>query len=144
HVNGVTKNGDTLDSSFPLIQQILKDDGYYTGFIGKYGQFLGQPRGFSWWATSDGDVYVDPQYHINGHDTLISGHISDVYPQLAKAFLNSVPAGQNFALFYFTRVPHNPTIPRTQDAQLYLNDTLPSPSNFPFYSNNYPSFYTAE
>lgn len=142
HINGVEKNGDTLDASFPLIQQILKDQGFYTGFIGKYGQFLAQPKGFNWWATSDGDVYVDPTYTINGNDTLIPGHISDVYPDLAKTFLNSVPADKNFVLFYFMRVPHDPTIPRTQDAQLYENKTLPFPSNFPFYTNTYPSFYT--
>ncbi len=142
HINGVEKNGDTLKSSFPLIQKILSDEGYYTGFIGKYGQYFGDPKGFNWWATSDGDVYINPNYTINGKDTLINGHISDVYPQLAKTFLNNVPAGKNFALFYFTRIPHDPTIPRTQDAQLYLNDTLPFPSNYPFYTNNYPSFYS--
>lgn len=142
HVNHVMSNGDTLDNSFPLIQQILKDHGYYTGFVGKYGQFLNSPTGFNWWATSEGNVYVDPLYHINGKDTAISGHISDVYPQLAKTFLNSVPAGQNFVLFYFTRAPHGPTVPRQQDSLLYLNDTMPFPSNFSFYSNNFPSFYT--
>lgn len=142
HINGVMSNGNTLDSSFPLIQQILKDHGYYTGFIGKYGQFLGAPKGFNWWATSDENVYINPPCHINGSDTTISGHISDIYPQLAKTFLNSVPEGKNFVLFYFTRVPHGPTIPRSQDSLLYLNDTMPFPSNFSFYTNNYPSFYT--
>ena len=141
HINGVMSNGDTLKSSFPLIQQILQDHGYYTGFVGKYGQFLGAPHGFNWSATSAGDVYIDPVYHINGVDTTISGHISDVYPQLAKTFLNSIPEGKNFVLFYFTRIPHGPTIPRSQDSLLYLDETMPFPSNFSFYTNNYPSFY---
>src|SRR5205085_10651139 len=37
HLNGTEKNGDTLDLSLITIQQILTDNGYYTGFIGKYG-----------------------------------------------------------------------------------------------------------
>ncbi|HYV92942.1 MAG TPA: sulfatase-like hydrolase/transferase [Chitinophagales bacterium] len=142
HINGLESNGDTLNSSFPLIQQILKDHGYYTGFIGKYGQFMGDPKGFNWWAVSSTETYVDPPYTINGKDTTISGHISDVYPQLAKTFLNTVPAGQNFVLYYFTRVPHGPTTPRPQDSLLYLNETIPFASNYTFYTSNYPSFYS--
>ncbi|MCS6990366.1 MAG: sulfatase-like hydrolase/transferase [Chitinophagales bacterium] len=143
HVHGVEKNGDAMNSGVPLIQQILKDHGYHTGFVGKYGQYLGDPQGFHWWATSDGNVYENATYRINGVDTLIVGHITDVYQQLAMDFLNSVPAGKRFALFFFTRVPHEPTQPRASDASLYVNEPLPFPSNFSFYTNNYPSFYTS-
>jgi len=141
HVNGVVKNGSKLSNQFTLVQQILHDNGYYTGFVGKYGQFLGTPKGFDWWATSDGDIYVNPDYTINGKDTLIPGHITDVYPQLAKRFLNSVPAGKSFVLFYFHRAPHDPTIPRPQDTSLYTNEVMPFPSDFQFYTVNYPSYY---
>jgi arylsulfatase A-like enzyme len=141
HENGVTKNGASLSGEFPLIQQILKDHGYYTGFIGKYGQYLGQPKGFDWTATSDGDIYNNALYHINGKDTAIQGNIIDVYPRLATTFLNSVPQGKSFVLFYFTRAPHDPTIPTGADANLYLDQQMPFPSNFQFYTSNYPSFY---
>ncbi|MCY7410512.1 MAG: sulfatase-like hydrolase/transferase, partial [Chitinophagales bacterium] len=142
HLNGVTKNGDQLDSSLNMIQKILKTNGYYTGFVGKYGQFLGTPTGFNWWATSDGDIYNDALYTINGVDTAISGSIIDIYPQLAKTFLNSVPEGKDFVLFYFPRAPHLPTVPRSVDSLLYIEESIPYPSNYKFYKNNYPSFYT--
>ena len=144
HINGTTKNGDTLNLSFITIQQILKDNGYFTGFIGKYGQYFGDPIGFNWWATSQTDDYVNPPYRMNGIDTSFSGNLIEVYPRLAKTFLNSVPAGKNFALFYFTKVPHDPTIPTSHDSLLYLNEIKPFPSNFSFYDNNYPSFYQDE
>jgi N-acetylglucosamine-6-sulfatase len=141
HTNGVTKNGDVMDPSFIVVQQVLKDNGYYTGFVGKYGQFLGTPVGFDYWATSDGDIYNNALYTINGVDTAINGSIIDIYPQLAKDFLNSVPEGKSFALFYFPRAPHLPTVPRTVDSLLYLNEKIPYPENYKFYKNNYPSFY---
>jgi hypothetical protein len=142
HANGVTKNGAKLDEDYMLVQQVLSDHGYYTGFVGKYGQYLGQPEGFDWWATSEGDIFVDPEYKINGNDTLIPGHILDVYPQLALSFLNAVPEGQSFALFYFVREPHSPTTPRESDQALYSEEVLPFPSNFDFYDQGYPSYYT--
>jgi hypothetical protein len=114
--------------SLPLVQQILKDNGYYTGFVGKYGQFQGQPTGFDWWATSEGNVYVDAVYSINDSpDTVIPGHITDVYEDMALTFLNSVPANKPFMMMYFTRVPHGPTIPRSQEQNLYLTESMPVP-----------------
>ncbi len=143
HVHGVEKNGDAMNPGMPLIQQILKDNGYHTGFVGKYGQFLGDPAGFNWWATSEGNVFTDATYRINGKDTVITGHITDVYMQLALDFLNSVPQGKRFALFFLTRVPHLPATPRTVDAALFVSEIMPFPSNFVFYTNNYPSFYVS-
>ncbi|MBX7110190.1 MAG: sulfatase-like hydrolase/transferase [Chitinophagales bacterium] len=143
HKHGCIINGDHMYDSLPLIQQILKDNGYYTGFVGKYGQNLGLPQGFDWYAISQSDNYVDVVYTINGLDTFIAGHISDIYPQLALQFLNQVPEGQPFALFYFHRAPHGPTVPRPEDALLYTTDTIPFPSNFYKYQHDYPSFYYA-
>ncbi|MGB3073982.1 MAG: sulfatase-like hydrolase/transferase [Chitinophagales bacterium] len=141
HKHGCIVNGNHMNDSLPLIQQILKDNGYFTGFVGKYGQNLGLPQGFDWYAISQSDNYVDVVYTINGADTFIAGHISDIYPQLALTFLNQVPEGQPFALFYFHRAPHGPTIPRPEDALLYTTDTIPFPSNFYKYNHDYPSFF---
>jgi len=127
--------------NIPLISQILQSAGYYTGFVGKYGQAQNTPEGFNWWATSNGDIYMNADYTINGVDTVIQGHITDVYQNLAMTFLNTVPQGKKFLLFFNTRVPHEPTVPRDQDLSLYLNDTVPFPGNFYKYSVNYPSYF---
>ncbi|MEO6168314.1 MAG: sulfatase-like hydrolase/transferase [Chitinophagales bacterium] len=141
HKHGCIINGDHMNDSLPLIQQILKDNGYYTGFVGKYGQNLGVPQGFDWWAISLSDFYENVIYTINNKDTFIAGHISDIYPQLALQFLNQVPEGKPFALFYFHRAPHGPIVPRPEDAALYNTDPIPFPANFYKYNHDYPSFY---
>jgi hypothetical protein len=137
HNNGCINNGDGLIDSLPLIQEILQAAGYYTGFVGKYGQGL-HPRGFDWFAKSDEDNFIDAHYVINGTPMVIPGHISDVYPQLAIDFLNSVPAGKPFALFYFHREPHGPSIPRPGDESLYVNEEVPFPANFYKYNMTIP------
>ncbi len=135
-VDNISKHYDGI----PLVQQILHDAGYYTGFVGKYGNFQGDPQGFDWWATSAGNIYIDPKYTINGRDTSISGHISDVYQNLAMTFLNGVPQGKKFCLMFFTRVPHSPTTPLDRDMGLYNTDIITAPDNFYKYSSNYPSY----
>ncbi|MCS6917075.1 MAG: sulfatase-like hydrolase/transferase [Chitinophagales bacterium] len=141
--HGVLRNGDTLNKALTLVQTLLQQRGYYTGFIGKFGQRFGDPRGFHWWAVSRGNNFINETYSINGVSESRPGHISDVYFNLAKEFIATVPAQTPFALFYFTRVPHHPTTPRPEDESLYLNESMPFPSNFNFYTSLYPSYYHA-
>ncbi|MEO6169302.1 MAG: sulfatase-like hydrolase/transferase [Chitinophagales bacterium] len=142
HHHGALDNTTRMNDGLPLVQQILKDNGYYTGFVGKYGQLQGKPIGFNYWATSDGNVFFNANFNINnGADTLIPGHITDVYQDIAINFLNSVPSGDPFLLMFFTRVPHGPNLPRTEDRSLYTSETMPFPSNFAKYTTNYPSYF---
>ncbi len=141
HKHGALDNRTRRFDGLYHVQQILRDHGYYTGFVGKFGQFQGDPEGFDWWATSKGNIFINPQYEINNKDTLIPGHISDVYQDLALTFLNSVPAGKKFLLMFYTRIPHLPTTPRPADTNLYLTESMPIPSNMSNYTANYPSFF---
>lgn len=142
HHHGALDNSTRMTDGKPLVQQILKDNGYYTGFVGKYGQMQGKPSGFNYWATSDGNIYINANFNINnGPDTTLLGHISDNYQTLAMNFLNSVPPTSPFLLMFFTRVPHGPNVPRPADLGLYTTETMPFPSNFSKYSYNYPSYF---
>ncbi|MCS6990582.1 MAG: sulfatase-like hydrolase/transferase [Chitinophagales bacterium] len=141
HKHGAIDNNTRRYEGLYHVQQILRSNGYYTGFVGKFGQFQGDPEGFDWWATSKGNIFMNPQYEINGQDTLISGHISDAYQNLALRFLNSVPPGKKFLLMFFTRIPHLPTTPRPEDTGLYLNEQMPLPTNMSNYAYNFPSFF---
>lgn len=141
HRHGAIDNNTHHKDGLTMIQHLLQDAGYYTGFIGKYGQKQGMPQGFDWWLTSDGNVFENPDYTINGKDTLIEGHISDVYQWAANEFLESVPPGKKFMLMFFTRAPHGPTIPRPEDTQLYTDELMPFPANFSKYQINYPSYF---
>ncbi len=141
HVHGVRKNGDPLNAALTLVQTLLQQRGYYTGFIGKYGQNFGNPQGFHWWAVTKSSAYMDQQYTVNGVTQFKPGHTTDIDFQLAKEFIATVPSQTPFALFYFTRVPHHPTNPRSVDTVVYAQQSITVPSNFSFYSNSYPSYY---
>ena len=146
HKHGATINSGTMISGLTLVQQILHDNGYYTGFIGKYGvkgyvSSNGTPVGFDWSATSKSE-YINPTFSVNGQiiTETDGSHYTQVMQEYALSFLNAVPEGKPFMLFYFTIAPHGPTVPRAQEANLYLNETMPFPTNFSEYSENYPSY----
>jgi N-acetylglucosamine-6-sulfatase len=146
HKHGATINSETMIPGLPTIQQILHDNGYYTGFLGKYGVSgyvtnNGSPLGFDWYATSKDD-YIDPTFNVNGHSITLNDsiHYTQAIQDYALHFLDSVPQDKPFLLFYFTVVPHGPTVPRAQEANLYSDDTMPFPSNFHKYTENFPSY----
>ena len=141
HKHGAIDNHSRRFDGLTMVQEVLQGAGYYTGFVGKFGQFQGDPVGFDYWATSDGNNFNPGDYLVNGNDTVITGHISNVYQDFALHFLDNVPAGKNFVLFFFTRVPHSPTIPRSGDTDLYVMETMPVPDNFVEYEHNYPSYF---
>jgi N-acetylglucosamine-6-sulfatase len=138
--HGSKSNGELFDFDLPMVQQILTDSGYYTGFIGKWGNGFGSPLGFSWYVISEGDDYIDPSYEYNGMDTTFPGNVMDVYPQLTTDFLATVPDGQPFALFLFHRAPHDVAIPREVDDTIYMGFDPEIPPNFQKYYDDYPSY----
>ncbi|MBC8048120.1 MAG: sulfatase-like hydrolase/transferase [Fimbriimonadaceae bacterium] len=148
HAHGCIANQYAFnhDGSETLVQQVLKENGYLTGFIGKYGQGFGDPMGFDWWYTSTGNGYVDPNYKSSTATTAsgtiaIPGNILDTYPQLALDFLNSTTSDQPFALFYFHRAPHDFIDPRESDLNLYIDEEMSFPDNYKErYADDYPSY----
>ncbi|MCY7409068.1 MAG: sulfatase-like hydrolase/transferase, partial [Chitinophagales bacterium] len=114
HHHGAVTNGAPMITGLPMIQQILKDNGYYTGFVGKTGQ-SGDPIGFDWYAKSLSPDYVDPKFKVNGITSTFTGHYADISEKFALQFLDTVPEGQPFLLMFFTVVPHGPTIPKAED-----------------------------
>lgn len=142
HLNGVENNWIQLNDSIKLIQQILRKNGYYTGFVGKYGGGMGQPKGFDYWVNSEDEKdYTDLEYVVNGSTIFIPGHVSDVFDSLAMDFLKEAKLHQPFALFYFHRVPHNPCTPAPGDEALYTDEEIPFPANFYNFPALYPNFY---
>ena len=67
---------------------------------------------------------------INGVDTTIQGHITDVYFQLAKTFLSTIPKEATVYADVFYACSACAGFPRPQDSTLYKNDTMPFPANF--------------
>ena len=144
HQHGTFNNGDELDTTLPMIQKILHDEGYYTGFIGKYGNGFPAPKEFDYWVDiGDDEVYKNTWIKVNGENVYIPGHITDAFNTYINAFLDSVNVhnDQPFAFFFSPLAPHTPNAPRASDAALFNAEIMPFPDNFGAYSSLYPNFY---
>ncbi len=143
HHHGVYNNGKVTSFNHVTTAEILHNNGYYTGFVGKYGfQKFPDIDGFDYYLESSNDVYWNSDYDYNGQfNIVIPGHKTDVITNKAFEFLNSVPNGERFLLYVNHKAPHVPYTPRTQDIGIYHDAPLPFPSNFYKYKFNYPSSY---
>lgn len=143
HQHGADNNNTPYYDSLITIQQILEDQGYYTGFIGKYGQGFNAPNEFDYWINLESENYLNVNYNVNGVTTFIPGHTTDVLATFVNAFLDStlVHSDQPFALFFFPLAPHPPATPRVEDKHAYDGQPIPFPTNFYAYDSLYPQFY---
>lgn len=142
HKDGATGNQDTLDAGIPTIAEIMHNNGYTTGFVGKYHMTSQKQPGWDYWFSFPNvSQYFDPYGNINGHDTVFVGqYLTDVINNLSMYFLDSVVTDSPFFLICAQVAPHDPFDARLQDDSLYLNTTVPLPSNFSFYTQNYPNY----
>lgn len=140
--NGTKANTDKYDDSLDMIQEVLQDNGYYTGFVGKYGSNKNVPKGFDYYIINNYEKdYTNILYTLNGVDTLILGHLTDVYDDHVQEFLDSAILHQPFALFFFSNVPHNPHTPRNEELGMYADEVIPFPENFYQFPEVYPNYY---
>ncbi len=116
-------HGVGFSSSYQLTEEqwaktypaILKGNGYYTGFVGKFGVEYYTFRGnanekFDYWYGHDGWTNFFPKesnsssckpYHEAENDI-----ITPIMSEAVHHFLDSVPAGQPFCLSVSLNVPH--------------------------------------
>lgn len=144
HQHGVANNGEMYNTDLPTVQQVLKDHGYYTGFIGKYGNGFDPPNEFDYWVDiGDAELYKNTWLNVNGSLVWCPGHITDAFNGYINAFFDSaaVHSNQPFALFFFQFAPHTPNVPRTADAHLFDAQPIPMPADFVRNDSLYPDFY---
>jgi arylsulfatase A-like enzyme len=144
HNHKTANNGDDLNDTLPKIQQILKDQGYYTGFIGKYGNGFPAPVEFDFWVDiGDDEMYKNTWIKVNGENVFVSGHITNSFNDYINHFFDSVEVHSDkpFALFFFPLAPHTPNTPRSTDAGLYFDEAMPFPENFSNFAGIYPEYY---
>lgn len=143
HKNGATNNYDTLDGGITTIAEIMHSYGYTTGFVGKYHMTAQKQPGWDYWFSFPNvSRYYDPYGNINGRDTVFVGqYLTDVINNLSMYFLDSVVTPDKpFFLICAQVAPHDPFDARLQDDSLYLTTTVPLPTNFYSYTQNYPSY----
>ncbi|MBA3648684.1 MAG: sulfatase-like hydrolase/transferase [Chitinophagales bacterium] len=143
HHHGVISNATVKNLGHVTAAEILHGQGYYTGFVGKYGfEQFPDVDGYDYYCESSTDQYWDAKYDYNGDfNVVIPGHKTDVITSKSLEFLNAVPAGKKFLLYVAHKAPHVPLDPRTQDLGIYADKKMPFPNNFEKWEKNIPSEY---
>lgn len=100
--------------SFPVL---MRESGYHTGFIGKWGMGGAQPqKAFDQWYGFEGQ---------GNYRTDKNMHLTDLQTLQAKKFLNKCPVNQPFLLVVCYKAPHIPLEPQKRYRELYKYDTIP-------------------
>jgi len=141
HIHGVTDNVTTnYTLSNVTVAQILQNNGYYTGLIGKY-HISGKPQpGFDFWMECHDSDYFNAPFMVDSTLKIISGHQTDIVSDTAISFFHKVPEGKPFFLWLGYRSPHGPPDPRPEDDGLFDNFEMPFPDNYTKYEKNFPEF----
>lgn len=122
-----------LDTSALIYPQLLKQNGYVTGMIGKW--HLGTAperhplkRGFDYFVGYEQDLApYNPVLDVNGDIKEIRGHTSDIFVKYAKEFLNANKDNQ-FSLNISFREPQRPwdQVPKQDlDAVAHIDPVVP-------------------
>jgi N-acetylglucosamine-6-sulfatase len=143
HHSGVIDNDYQPDFDKQTIAPILEAAGYHVGFVGKYGFKKFPNPGFEYYCESSSDPYWNGKYDYNGQNNIIiPGHKTTVFTEKAFEFLQSVPAGEKWVLFFAHKAPHVPLTPRLEESNLLDGVDIPIPPNYYTpYAVNAPSHY---
>ncbi len=141
HHNGFTSNKQEYDTSTLTIARILKDNGYYTGIVGKFvNSFVFPTNDFNYYFAYDGGGYGPQTFSYNGKDTLVPKNASQAINEFVPDFFKNAPTNSPFFLMYDPYAPHPPYKAYPGYKNEYHNQTVPLPSNFGGYTKNYPSY----
>ncbi len=134
-VNGV-RGWDDFDSSRPIqIQKILRDNGYTTGFVGKWhlGRGAGSnPQGFDYWEAMPGQGrYDDPIFYNATEEKVYPGYSTTVTTDLALNWLNNGrDKSKPFYLVVHQKAPHRNWIPEEKYKKMFEGEHIPQPETF--------------
>lgn len=107
-------NPFSLENSFPVR---LRNAGYHTGFVGKWGFGKGPKELFDQWYGYDGQG----DYYAPGS----TEHLTDVQTEQALDFLKCRPDDKPFLLIISYKAPHGPFMPQEKFSALYEQITIP-------------------
>ncbi|MCY7410015.1 MAG: sulfatase-like hydrolase/transferase [Chitinophagales bacterium] len=143
HHSGYVYNTQVYDTSILTIARILKDNGYYTGIVGKFiNSFDEFPKNdFSYYFANDGNGNYNPKtFSLNGVDTLVNENPQKAINEFGIHFLESAPVDSPFFLMFTARAPHVPYTAYPGYENAYHSDTVLFPNNFNGYEKNYPNY----
>ncbi|MCF7957323.1 MAG: sulfatase [Phycisphaerae bacterium] len=141
HTTGVVHNDIRLPDSETLISELMKKQGYTTGYIGKWHLAGNRSnpvdaksrRGWDFWAVRNcSHQHSKPEYWVNDstESIRIPGWEPEVQTDLAIEFIKKnkqVP----FCLYLSFGPPHNPYIAPKKYLEMYKDKTLTARPNVP-------------
>ncbi len=129
HLNGVINNSTPFPSNTVTCATVLRDAGYYTGYIGKWhmGSQVNRP-GFDYSASFIGQgVYNNCVFVLNGTQQVkATNWVDDATTAYATNFIYN-NQDRSFLLFVGFKSPHDPRTPATRNQNLYATN-LPNGS----------------
>ena len=141
HSTGVIHNDIRLPDTEVVISELMKKQGYVTGYIGKWHlcENRGNPvdtksrRGWDFWAVRNcSHQHLKPEYWLNDakESVKVSGWEPDVQTDLAVEFIKKNKEAP-FCLFLSFGPPHNPYIAPEKYVEMYKNRKLTERPNVP-------------
>ncbi len=134
HNHYVHVNEDKLN--FPTVVEDLRNNGYYTGLVGKYlNSWNGEKRPeFDYWVSFFGGTvpsYYDPNLNINGAWEKKTGYMTYLFEEYVKRYLEQATAQRKpFLLIFAPNAPHAPYTPFKDDKGLYADLAPFRPPNY--------------
>jgi arylsulfatase A-like enzyme len=141
HSTGVIHNDIRLPDSEIVISELMKKQGYATGYIGKWHlcEYRSNPvdaksrRGWDFWAVRNcSHQHLKPEYWLNDskEPIRVPGWEPDVQTDLAVKFIKKNKQGP-FCLFLSFGPPHNPYVAPDKYVEMYKNKKLTPRPNVP-------------
>lgn len=122
------------------VAEVLRDEGYATGYVGKWhldGPYRGgftppgpRRQGFDFWAANDcTHAYMNTHYYRDDPEPIyIGGYEADGFTEIANEFIGE-RAGDPFCLFLSWAPPHNPYHEMPAEYDIYDPQALELPPN---------------
>ena len=133
HSHGVSALEGYPKPDCPLFPGMLRENGYETGFVGKWhlgvNSDIPNPA-FSYWAGFKGQgAYFNPLLNVNGIRTPTQGYVTDVLTDYAIDFIGQ-KRDKPFFLHFGHKAPHSPCTPPKQLESLYNDIEVPVPNTY--------------
>ncbi len=132
HKHGVVDNFTPLDDRLPTFPRLLRENGYRTGFIGKWhmgGASDEQRPGFDDWVSFFGQgAYFDPELNRNGRRAKAAGYMTDLLTEEALAFVKR-NRERPHCLYLSHKAIHFPFEPAPRHKTLYANAPVRLPAS---------------
>lgn len=141
HRHGVLDNGTRLSPDVPTFPQVLQQQGYRTGFFGKWhmGGSSDDPRpGFDRWVSFRGQgPYFNPPFNIDGERTRTEGYTTDLITDYAVEFLEQQSTDKPFMAYVSHKAVHANFEPAPRHKGSYDGRQYPFPDTMADTEENY-------